>query len=114
MAVAFYFPLALTSDKIAPIASSPEAKLVAMSSNWLVLVAVLRPSSCTNSLQVVPAIKALITSRVCDVGELGALLGEMPNEVSETLVRLLSVAPEVLGVPRVHVCTLKVPNKDPD
>jgi len=51
---------------------------------------------------------------VCDVGELGALLGEMPNEVSETLVRLLSVAPEVLGVPRVHVCTLKVPNKDPD
>ena len=34
------FPLALPSEKIAPTASSPEAKLVAISSNWLVLVGV--------------------------------------------------------------------------
>jgi len=34
---------------------------VAMSSNWLVLVGVLRPSSCTSSLQVVPAMKAPMT-----------------------------------------------------
>jgi len=52
--------------------------------------------------------------RVHDVGELGALLGETPDEVSERLVRLLMVAPEVLGVPEVHVCALEVPDKDLD
>jgi len=51
---AFCFPLAAPSEKIAPTASSPEAKLVAMSSSWVVLVGVLRLSSCTSSLQVVP------------------------------------------------------------
>ena len=61
MASAFCFPLLFPSEKIAPTASSPEAKLVAISSNWLVLVGVLRPSSCTNSLQVVLAIKAPMT-----------------------------------------------------
>jgi hypothetical protein len=49
-----------------------------------------------------------------DVGELGALLGEMPDEVSERLVRLLPIAPNVLGVSRAHVCALKVPDEDPD
>jgi len=52
--------------------------------------------------------------RVCDVGELGTLLGETPDEVLERLVRLLPAAPEVPGVPRAHVCALKVPDKDPD
>ena len=51
---------------------------------------------------------------VCNVGELSAFLGESANEVSKRLIRLLPIAPEVLGVPRAHVCTLKVPNKDPD
>ena len=51
---------------------------------------------------------------VCDVGELGALLGELPNEILEGLIRLLPIAPEVLGVSRAHVHALEVPNKDPD
>ena len=51
---------------------------------------------------------------VRDVRELGALLGETPNEVSERLIRLLMVAPRVLGVSRAHVCALKIPNEDPD
>ena len=41
---------------------------------------------------------------VCDVGELGALLGETPDEVSERLVRLLPAAREVPRVSRAHVC----------
>jgi hypothetical protein len=53
--------LVLPSEKIALTASSPEVKLVAMSSNWLVLVGVVCPSSCTNSLHVVPAMNAPIT-----------------------------------------------------
>jgi len=52
--------------------------------------------------------------RVCDVGELGALLGESPNEVSEGLIWLLPTAAEVLGVPREYLCALKVLDKDPD
>jgi len=51
---------------------------------------------------------------VCDVGELGALLGESPDEVTEGLVRLLSAALEVLGVSRTHVCALEIPDEDPD
>ena len=51
---------------------------------------------------------------VCDVGELGALLGESPDEVSEGLIGLLPAAPEVPGVPRAHVCALEVPDEDPD
>jgi len=38
--------------------------------------------------------------RVCDVGELGALLRESPDEISERLIRLLPTAPvsqEFLG-----------------
>ena len=51
---------------------------------------------------------------VGDVGELGALLGESPNEVSEGFIRLLPAAPEVLGVPRAHISALEVPDEDPD
>jgi len=51
---------------------------------------------------------------VRDVGELSALFGESPDEVSERLIELLPTAPEVLGVPRAHVCALEVPDKDPD
>jgi len=51
---------------------------------------------------------------VSDVGELGALLGESPDEVSEGLVGLLPAAPEVPGVPRTHICALKVPDEDLD
>jgi len=39
---------------------------------------------------------------------------ESPNEVSERLIRLLPTTPEVLGVPRAHVCALEVLDKDPD
>ena len=36
--------------------------------------------------------------RVCDVGELGALLGETPDEVTERLISLLPATPMVPGV----------------
>ena len=62
MASVFCFPLVLPSEKIAPTVSSPEEKLVVMSSSWLVLVGVFRPSSCTNSLQVVPVMNAPMMS----------------------------------------------------
>jgi len=51
---------------------------------------------------------------VRDVGELGALLGESPDEVSEGLIRLLPAAPEVPGVPRAHVCSLEISDEDLD
>jgi len=51
---------------------------------------------------------------VRDVGELGALLGETPNEVSEGLIGLLPATPEVPGVPRAHICALEVPDEDLD
>ena len=51
---------------------------------------------------------------VRDVGELSALFGESPDEVSEGLIGLLPAAPEVPGVPRAHVRALEVPDKDPD
>jgi len=51
---------------------------------------------------------------VRDVGELGALLGESPDEVSEGLIRLLPTIPEVPGVPRAHICALEVRDEDPD
>jgi len=51
---------------------------------------------------------------VRDVGEFGALLGEMPNEVSKGLIRLLPTAPRVLGVSRTHICALEIPDEDPD
>jgi len=51
---------------------------------------------------------------VGDVGELGALLGEPSDEVSEGLIRLLPTAPEVLGISRTHICALEVPDEDPE
>ena len=42
------------------------------------------------------------------------MLGETPDEVSEGLIGLLSAAPEVPGVPRVHICALEVPDEDLD
>ena len=51
---------------------------------------------------------------VRDVAELGALLGETLDEISERLIRFLSTTPEVLGVPRAHVCALEVSDKDPN
>jgi len=51
---------------------------------------------------------------VCDVRELGALLEESPDEVSEGLIGLLPAPPEVLGVSRTQVCALEVPDEDLD
>jgi len=51
---------------------------------------------------------------VCDVGGLGALLGESPDEILERLIRLLPAAPEILGISRTHICALEVPDKDPN
>jgi hypothetical protein len=52
--------------------------------------------------------------RVCDIGELGALLGKAPYKFSKSLVWLLAAAPEVPGIPKVHVCALEIPYKDHD
>jgi len=52
--------------------------------------------------------------RVHDIRELSALLGEMPDEVLERLVRLLTATPEIPRVPRAYVYALEVPDKDLD
>ena len=52
--------------------------------------------------------------RVYDVGELDALFRETSDEISERFIRLLPAAPEVLGIPRAHVCAMEVAGKDPD
>ena len=49
---------------------------------------------------------------VADVGQLGALLGEALDEVSERLVRPLVTTLEVLGVPGAHVRALEIPDED--
>ena len=51
---------------------------------------------------------------VGDAGELGALLGEAPHIVAQGLVGLLSTPFEVPGLPRAHVCALKVAHEDLD
>ena len=51
--------------------------------------------------------------RVADAWQLGVLLGEASDEVSERLVRCLATTLEVPGVPRAHVCALEIPDKDP-
>ena len=68
VASSFSFPLAFSLEKIAPTTSSLEAKLVVMLSSWLVLVGVLRSSSFTKSLQVVPAMNAPMTSESLTLG----------------------------------------------
>ena len=62
------FPLALLSGKMAPIASSPEAKLVAMSRSVAAEVGTFRPSSRTRSRPEVPERKAWITSESPTLG----------------------------------------------
>ena len=52
--------------------------------------------------------------RIADAGQLGALLGEAPDEVSKRLVRLLAVALKILGVPRAYVRALEVLDEDPN
>jgi len=56
--------------------------------------------------------KNLDNFRVTDAGQLGALLGESPDEVSERLVRLLETTLEVPGVLGAHICALEIPDKD--
>ena len=58
--------------------------------------------------------KSLDNFLVTDTGQLGALLGKAPDEVSERLVRLLATTLEVPGVPGAHVCALEIPDKDLD
>ena len=50
--------------------------------------------------------------RVADAGQLGTLLGDASDEVSERLVRLLATTLEVLGVSGAHVCALEIPDED--
>ena len=50
--------------------------------------------------------------RVTDVGQLGAFLGEAPDEISKRFVRLLAATFEVPGVPGAHVCALEIPDED--
>ena len=52
--------------------------------------------------------------RVANAGQLGALLGEASDEVSERLVWLLATTLEILGVPRAYVCALEIPDEDLD
>jgi hypothetical protein len=47
--------------------------------------------------------------RVDDVGELGALLGETPDVISEGFTRLLLAASEIPRVAGAHVGSLEVP-----
>ena len=56
--------------------------------------------------------ESLDNFRVADAGQLGALLGEASDEVSERLVRLLATTLEVLGVPGAHVCALEITDED--
>jgi hypothetical protein len=58
----------LSFQKMASIASWPEANLVAMSISSLALVGVLRPSLLTRSRQVVPARNAPMTSESVMLG----------------------------------------------
>lgn len=50
--------------------------------------------------------------QVGDIGELGALLRKAPNELLESLVRLLSTTPKIPRVARVQVSALEVPHED--
>ena len=50
--------------------------------------------------------------RVADARQLGALLGEASDEVSERLIQPLATTLEVPGVLGVHVCALEIPDKD--
>ena len=66
----------------------------------------------------VPARRALKEGtdylRVGDAGELGALLGEALDVVTQGVVGLLLAPSEIPGVPRVHVSALVIAHEDPD
>jgi hypothetical protein len=49
--------------------------------------------------------------RVGDVGQLGVLLRKPPDVVSQGFPWLLAAASEIPGVPRAHICALKVSSK---
>ena len=51
---------------------------------------------------------------VLHAGELGALLGEMPDVTPQRLVGLLTTPSEIPGVPRVHICALDVSHESLD
>ena len=51
---------------------------------------------------------------VLDARELGALLGEMPDVISQGIVRLLKAPSKVPRVARAHVCALEVAHEGPD
>jgi hypothetical protein len=52
--------------------------------------------------------------QISDVGQLGALLRELPDVVPERLSRLLAAASEIPGVPRAHVRALEVAGEGSD
>ena len=66
----------------------------------------------------VPARRALEEGidelEVGDAGELGALLGEASDVVTQGLIGLLLAPSEIPGVPRAHVSALEVAHEDLD
>jgi hypothetical protein len=46
------------------------------------------------------------------VGQLSALLGEASNVLMKSLIRLLVVAPEILGITRADIGTLEVSHEN--
>jgi hypothetical protein len=102
--------LSFLPSKMAPTASSPEAKLVVMSNSSLESIGGLLPILRTRSRQVVPSRKACTS----DAWDLSAVLGKEPYEIPERLARSLGARPQVPGVPRAHVCALEVPHERAD
>jgi hypothetical protein len=49
---------------------------------------------------------------VSHIGQLGALLGEAPNVLTESFIWLLALDPEVPGVTRVDTSTQEVPHEN--
>jgi hypothetical protein len=52
--------------------------------------------------------------RVIDVGEFGALGGELMDVLTQSLILLMSTTSKVLGISRAHVCAWEVPSKQPN
>jgi hypothetical protein len=50
---------------------------------------------------------------VSNVGQFSTLPGEAPNVLMESFIQLLVVAPELLGVARVHIGVLEIPPQKP-
>jgi hypothetical protein len=49
---------------------------------------------------------------VSHIGQLSALPGEASNVLTKCLIRLLVVAPEVLGISRTDISALEVPHEN--